>query len=452
MDIDAEGAPPTDVLPGDDSFGEPVITGLSSEAIARNLKRACTDKVMTAIQTQARRKFGTTDYLIGDEASKLLVGIPMPSLAFEFLIGLDKYPLGLVWQLLAFPGVGKSALLAEIANWFYMAAGNFWLVHNEDKFNPLWYRSILPMGLYDTGVNQLFSKTLEEMQQHVVHSMNIVKKQIRVNKAYGQPFLFGVDSIMGKRAEGVQEKILGVEGKDGLRTNAAGNAVLGFPVEANKLSTWISTVAGHTSGWPFSLVLINQLKEKQDENGNKQRHSAGGSQVKFQEAFELELSRPAGPNFKFSNSNFIGYPVDLQTFKNSFYEGNRKIKTRLLWKFNDDGKGGQYQRTVWDWHWSTTWLLNQVREAKGYEYQRPRLAAAGIHVESVKSGDAENLAWSRTLGMKESDSVPWATLGRRIASNPEMVAAIRHALCIQPVTLLDKNYMKQVSDAVKKAE
>jgi hypothetical protein len=68
---------------------------------------------------------------------------PVPGLAFEYVIAQDCFPLGLVLQLVAAHGIGKSALLAEFGRWFDLAGGGGIVAENETKFNPFWYSQIM---------------------------------------------------------------------------------------------------------------------------------------------------------------------------------------------------------------------------------------------------------------------------------------------------------------------
>jgi hypothetical protein len=115
------------------------------------------DKFFRGQVTKARTHFGHKSVYLGSESESLVVGIPMfgghgldgqvlrhpGCLPLEYVIAQDCFPLGLIWQIVAKYGVGKSALLAEFGRWFYLAGGGFNLCEAETKFNPKWYESIM---------------------------------------------------------------------------------------------------------------------------------------------------------------------------------------------------------------------------------------------------------------------------------------------------------------------
>lgn len=409
------------------------------------------DNLFAAIAGDKRRKFGNRAVYIGDQAESLVICIPVPALAFEFLIAQDGFPLGLIFQLVAETGIGKSALLAEFGRWFDMAGGGMELFENETKFNELWYRSIMGRRLFRrTPVNRC--KSVEDWQRMLTFTTARWKAaMVGTAEAPGPgrtfPILFGIDSIMGKPSENSAEKILGKMTKGGERgITGDGHASRGYPEEALVITKYLRTYPGEMDNWPFALVLVNHLKMAKDDMGNDTRGKAGGKQVDFQESFELELSRLGGPKKKIQCSDFEGYPVALTCWKNSFGPGQRRIHTRLLWSYvEDEETGGFQQETIWDWDWSTIWLLNNILKGdKADPSLRRSLRATGFHLECPETGEIENSAWSKTLGMAKSDAEPWADLGRRIRRNREVTRLLRNALRINQRALLAGDYLSQL--------
>lgn len=416
-------------------------------------------KFMTALVEEAR-KTTPANYFIGSESRELMIGIPTPSLPMEYLLGLDALPLGLMYQLVAETGVGKSAMLAEFARWFMSFGGGFWLVETETKFNPDWYASI--MGEQMFGMTQLLrAGSLEEWQRNLTDAIKITKRSAD-SQGFGRkiPFLFGVDSVSGKASETEQEKILGKIGKDGLRGKGIGNAARGFATEALVNTKFIKAIPQEFDGWPFSLVTVNQLKTGMDERGLPTRSIGGGKQLGFQESVELQLSKAKGPKHKIVSSKFVGYEVNIETFKNSYSEGVKKIATRLLWRHNNveeiiDGDmemAPSRQHTIWDWNWSLVWLLDYILNQGGHSYFKPRLEALGIHVTCPTRADVENKAWSKTLGMSGKDAVSWSRLGAMLHANPEIVKKIRKGLCIAHIPTLTGDYANHLERLINRAK
>lgn len=405
---------------------------------------AVLDSFFRAQADACRTKFGHSAVFIGDETRNLVVGIPCPALAFEYVICQDCFPLGLIIQIVAKHGVGKSALVAEFGRWFRMAGGGMELLENETKFNPLWYEAILTKEVFDHMPFHRCS-SVEDWQRHLTFATKSNKSLMEGTKEKPGPgrifpIMYGVDSIMGKMSEENQEKIVGggsvtggksdsqkkkktqVKGGEGFAQSRA------YPIEAGSITKYLRTYPQLIDGWPFSLVLVNHLRIKQDDNGLTERSKTGGVQLDFQESFELELKREGGK--KISCAEYEGNVLVLKCEKNSFGPTGRSAKTRLLWWY-EDTPAGLEQRAVWDWDWATVHLLNFIQEGEGAStYLRSRLKASGFHLECPSAADIENRAWSASLGMKAKDALPWSQVGALIREDAALMNTLRDALCI----------------------
>jgi len=401
---------------------------------------------------EARKKFGHSSVYMGSEAETLVIGIPCPALAFEYVIAQDCFPLGLVMQIVAKHGVGKSGLLAEFGRWFDLAGGGMVLCENETKFNPHWYSSIMGPDIYERM--QLHRcKSVEDWQRHLTWSTKKMREDMAGTKELpgpgkSFPVLFGVDSIMGKMAEENQEKIMGKTGKKGkLGTTGEGFAqARSFPIEAGSITKYMRTYPQLIDEWPFSLVLINHLRIKNDDMGNPERNKTGGEQVNFQESFELELKKIGGHAKKIATTDFEGIMLQLSCEKNSFGPTGRKIQVRLLWWHEQDEDSGQpVQKSVWDWDWATVHLLNNLLRGENVStYLRAKLKAMDFHLETPSVGDSDNTAWSKSLGMTAKDAAPWADVGALIREDKALTGELRNALGITRRPVLAGDYMKQM--------
>lgn len=413
------------------------------------------DKLFVGFAEETRKRTGHSGVKVIDNTNALIVGIPCPSLAFEFLIAQDCFPLGLVYQLVGKTGVGKSALAAEIGRWFVLAGGGMILCEAETKFNPLWYQSIMGFDTFEARVKPMPCDSVEHWQRSLTWAINAMKDQLRgTTDAPGPgrtvPIQYTVDSIMGKQSEETIEKIFGAKGKTGKRgTTGEGHASRGYPIEAQLITRYMRSVPGELENWPFSLILVNHLKLKTDDMGNAERHKPGGDQVGFQESFEIELRKVGGHKKRIECKEFEGYPVELSCEKNSFGPTHRRIQSRVLWWEEEDPETGLWrQKTVWDWDWSTVHLLYHIMYG---EKSSPRLKASlkeiDFHLECPKASEIENLAWSRSLGMKKDDAVSWAELGALIREDKELRDKLREALRINRRPLLQGDYLKQLDAA-----
>jgi hypothetical protein len=410
------------------------------------------DKMFTAVNTATARKFGDSSVFVGGESEALVVCIPMfgghgasaieypGCLPMEFLFGQTGFPLSLVIQIVGRPGCGKSAIVAEFGRWFDLADGGLSLREAETKFNGLWYKSIMGAKAY-RRMQLDRCDTIEDWESKTLFRINEFKEQmLGTKKEPGPgrvvPVLFAIDSLTGKPSQETQEKISGklIDKETGVRgSTGSGSAGRAHPIEALSITRWLRATPALIDGWPFSLVCTNHLRDGVDAQGNPERVKAGGKQIDFQEGFELQMSKVGGHKKMIECADFQGFPVKLSCEKNSFSQTHRQIVTRILWRYEDipDKPNKWKQETFFDWDWSTVHLLDAILHADRSVNLKASLKARDFHLEVIKASDIENLAWSKSVGMRsKKDAVSWSELGALIREDADLMAELRAALRI----------------------
>jgi len=399
------------------------------------------------LKERKAKQFGANSVYIGSELEKIEIGIPMPSLSMQYLFQRDVFPLGVIIQISAKHSSFKSALLAELLRWFYDYGGAGYVTEVENKISAELFSSILSLAYFEMlSVSKVDS--LEGWQESLHRDIDNLKAElIGTKKKRGPgavfPVLFGVDSIVGKMTEETQEEI-----------EKQGHAGRGYPVEANSITRYVKTLAGWLRGWPFSVICINQTKTKIATEGTKSFGSkdsrSGGDQLNFSESIDLELHKWG----RFQCDEFEGYKVDIKMVKNSVGPDARKVTTRMLWweEPDDTTESGFRQKTIWDWGWATTNLLQEIM---GGESREPRfkvnLKEMGFHLHCPTSSAIENLAWSKNLGMKSEDqAVSWNELGMMIHADHELMRKLKKALAIRVRPKMEGDYRHQFDNSLKK--
>jgi hypothetical protein len=389
------------------------------------------DAYWSAQVDMGRKEFGHRSVIVAGENNNLVIGIPIPALAFEYVISQDVLPLGLVTQMVGPPNSLKSSLAFEFMRWIRQAGGGSNLFEMETKYDEDWNRAITGFAHHEKNVIVDKCNSVEEWQQRLQKRIEWHKAKMEGTKedpGPGRVFPVGlfVDTIMGKVSYETQEKV-----------HKEGFAGRNFPLEALSITTFMKTVPQLLDEWPFFLCLMNHLKFGKDEMGRETRRTAGGVGVNFQESWELETSVRKS---KIESKDWEGRIIQIKCEKNSFGPTGRKVDTRLLWGDEFNEETGKWERwATWDWHWATIKMLTTFEG---------RIAAAlkreDIHVKAEATGDATATAWSATLGMKAKDAVPWDELGIMIAQNEEMKNRIRTALSIKRRPLLEGDYLKLI--------
>lgn len=380
---------------------------------------------------QARTQFGHRAVMAGSELDSLVIGIPCPALAFEYLITQDVFPLGLIIHLNGPPGAGKSSLTFEFIRWFRAAGGTAFYTDNETKMSPDLPDSIIGWDTWEAGFATFRSESVEEWQDMLTASVQNVKKALQGNKedpGPGRtiPFLWAIDTIMSKAANESQEKVWKEDGH-------AGRA---FPIEALSITKYMRTIPHQLDGWPFALLLNNQLKLGKDEKGRETATTAGGQGVNFQESWNLEIRRVKR---KISCADWTGEQFRIKCTKNSFGDTWREIECRKIWWEEEDLETGKWRQiTRFDWDWSTVRMLSMLKSREAAKIKDV------FHIATPKTSDVHNTAWSKTLGMKQKDALPWAEVGAMIRKDEALMHTLRDALSIKRRPLLQGDYLEQI--------
>jgi hypothetical protein len=399
------------------------------------------DGMMASLLTAARGKFGN-DRVFGsrEELGQLAIGIPTPSLAFEYLIANDVFPLSSLMMLAGSWGSCKSALSYEFFRWFYELQGAIVHIDTEAKFDADFACDIMRVQRGQLPIQSTRARSVEQMQQILTFYLQEVKKKLIGSKeepgpGKTVPCCFCIDSLAGATSEELQEKVL-----------KEGNANRSHPLNALKNTHYLTAIKPELEGWPFTLLVVNHLKEKTDDMGNSHQYTLGGQSFNFHESFEI---RNSVWKSKYKNAQFEGIGIKLHCAKNSFGPTGRKIKTRFLWWVADDPETGQPQDIfLWDWNWSICTLLNEMDGI-----QRQRLADRDLLIKCKSpSADVECLANLRALGMGKDEFLPFQEVGQMIQDNVEVSNRIRDALNIKRRYQLDRPYDELVARHLASAE
>lgn len=399
---------------------------------------ASRDGLMAGLLDAARSKFGA-DHVFGsrEELSQLAIGIPTPALAFEYLIANDVFPLSSVMMLAGSWGSCKSALSYEFFRWFYEQNGLAVHIDTEDKFDADFACDIMRAPRDSIPIMSNRASSVEQMQQILTHYLKEVQRILIGSKEVPGPgkvvpCCFCIDSLAGSSSEEIQEKIL-----------KEGNAGRTHPINALKNTIYLSGIKKQFENWPFTLLVVNHLKEKLDDMGNTHQYTLGGQSFNFHESFEIRNSIWKS---KFKNVQFEGVGIKLHCAKNSFGPTGRKIKTRFLWWIEDDPETGKpHDVFLWDWNWALCTLLHEM---DGVLNQRLIDRELVIKCKSP-AADLECLANFRALGMGKEEYLPFQEVGQLIQDNVEVSSRIRDALNIKRRYHLDRPYDELVTKHLK---
>ncbi len=402
---------------------------------------AAANDMMAGLRSAAKEKFGS-EKVFGsrEELECLAVGIPIPSLAFEYVIANNIFPLQSMLMLAGSWGSCKSTLAYEFFRWFTLQDGVPVHIDTEDKFDGDWACNVMQSKSEHMPIISSRAGSTEEMQQMLTYYLKEMAARLKGTKENPGPggtvpCIFTVDSLAGSTSEEIQDKV-----------SKEGHANRTHPINALKNTIYLPAAKALMREHPFCLVIVNHLKTKTDDMGREHEYTLGGQSFNFHESFEL---RNSVWRQKYKNSQFYGVGIKIRCAKNSFGAPHRAIKTRLLWWAEDDPETGEvYDRVVWDWDWA---IVNLLHEADGIERRRLKERGLDIKVKSP-AADIECLASMPALGMGKDEYLPWTEVGSMIQQNSHVADEIRRALNIKKRRILDRPYaeiLKEFEGSVK---
>jgi RecA/RadA recombinase len=384
------------------------------------------DAFMAACENVAGKNGWKGDSIVGSDARKLLVGLPVPSLAVEMLLMCTCWPLGRFCQIIGEEGCGKSTLLYEILRWVFLHRGYGHIMENENKdnaavreaileYNEQWIERRLRLdwtGSMDAWLERL-RRNVAEIK--VLNEGKADESAETRRKRFGwrSPYIYLVDSIMATATEKRQSKI-----------NEDGAPTQDFAREAGMLADDVRTWPRMLRGTSMIVIGTNHMKPAQDGHGNPVPRSPGGKSIKFQEVLEIHMVRFQS---KLDRVNRGGYSVSLFTQKNSFAPDKRRIRVNMLWeKEETDDPLHPRKRMYWDWHTATAEALKEWM-AQSASHRKAIMDIVDINEVS------KHRLWSDTLGISEDSPVDYYTVGRMIDTNKEIRQRLRAVIGIEPM-------------------
>jgi hypothetical protein len=264
------------------------------------------DGMFDEICQENKEKFGDEMVFTGNEADRLMIALPVPSLSTRMLLRQEGLPLGKMVMVIGEQESFKSSLCDEFIRWHRMEVpipskpdkvvrvGKGYKFEVENKQWAELTNSIvghddkaiqtflcLSLDGEDDGWMTALTKCMQSVQQKfeplVVSGANKGKPR---EGAAGRiaPACFVIDSVMGALSESTGDKI-----------DANGAPSMSFPIEARKISDYMKRMPKWTQHWPFTIMGINHKKMHKQPDGMVVISLPGGKALKFHESIEIDM-------------------------------------------------------------------------------------------------------------------------------------------------------------------
>lgn len=412
------------------------------------------DSMFSQIYTHAKSQIGG-QFVFGARAWEIMVGLPLPSLALEYMLYCTCWPLSRLASLVGKPGCGKTAFGFEVSRWHHVnGGGSFYgdCEHKDASHVRDGMFHYMPSYLARASTKQCY--LLDEAQSAVFQMMESVRTVAeQAGYARSIPAAFMIDSLMGNVPE---SEYASMEKNEGA-------AERGYALSAQLIARWMRGIQHKIEDNPFSLLVTNHLREATDRMGNAVRTTPGGTSVPFFETLEIELKKLTS----FETLECAGITSILKAFKNCVGPGGRSIKADFIWWWvdqidpltgeivlNEYGVPLKMQHFAWDWDAATINMLKDVSANKPTLGRTIMDDACDLHFVGNAQRGSTAKVWSNALGIPEDDPQIYRVAGAAIQSNPAVMSRLRYQLEIMEMTPFQpgKDYKAALSAAQEKAK
>lgn len=390
------------------------------------------DKVFNEIVENAEAYFGEGGIYLAKDSERRIVGLTLPSLAAKYLFQSTIFTLSRMTQLVGEQASFKSTFLYEIMRWHRAYGGRTVLLEAETKDSPEIRAAI--MNYDEQAVIHRPCADMESWQEGMVYFIDKFQRAFlgtSSNPGPGRvaPICIGVDSLMGKACRETQKKV-----------QKSGHAERGYALEANLISIFMKCMPQTIADWPFSIIGVNHRKPAVTPQGLPTGKVAGGMSLKFQETYELRLTKVKS----FEKANYSGSTVQIRTDKNSLGPDRKKIDVDIIFWNDYDQERGLRQHALWDWYGASIKLLYSFKKQAG-------LFNRIMEICDIREGKKPGTAWSKSLGVPSDDPQPIREVGKLLEGRSDILSSlypilgIRERMPFSPgIDYLDQ--MKQSSD------
>jgi len=283
----------------------------------------------------AQKKHGKANCYAAKEHYIRQFGIPLPSLALQYMFGVENLPFG---RFYGFSGPTQS-MKSSICFWLLrniMAQGGLGLlVETERKVSDTLMEGII--GQYMNALLQFNATSLEMAEEMINDAFSFYKKNVPERHF---PYGIGWDSLRGVLSEETSRKI----DKDGGVSKQ-------FSSEANSLSKFFAKMVEELSFWPMMLFFVQHEKQKQDSGGagRQQTHAKtnlGGDAPGFHSTV---LTRCSVPDKSAEGAANPWALVQFKTTKNNLGILGKRVQVMLHFHQRTTEEGQQIHNYWFDW-------------------------------------------------------------------------------------------------------
>ncbi len=341
--------------------------------------------------------------------------IPVPSLAFQYLLAYEGFPLQILTQIVGKKSTFKSTLALEIARW-HQPNGVIIYIDTEGGSNVF--------AAKDENIITMSVDDIDEWIQNIAELYDYFKTK---NLQY--PACIIIDSIAG-----VTTKQMACKFEEDKMVTA------NYPVEAKLLSTFFKLKSKILNEFPVSMIGINHLKETINPQGIQEEYSPGGKQLQYNTNLQLRTKKVQSPTLK-----DYGYyaEIEIRVDFNRLGPEGRTIIVPIQFIYDENNKDYQAK---FDWSAATAKLLIEPKGTRdAIKLKKFYKSVYEILQIKEKSGGPKGIVYyCEELGIGPSDAVSLSEIGQIIENNKKIVDELKKIMMIREAKFIS---LKEKQDA-----
>lgn len=347
-----------------------------------------------------------------------VIGIPVQSLAMQYLLGTEGIPFSRMVQIVGSEGSYKSTLMYELMRWYVEAGGLAILIETEAKDSGDIRNAILdwdPDKMRNVATTSVTST--KDWMAYITNVFKYYRTLMSENKQY-IPLLVSLDSVTATASEASSDKI-----------TDEGFASGSFPTLARDLSEYFKVMPDNVSNFPYTFAWINHVKPGTDSSMYSRGKIPGGKALAYYNSLTLHLGKKKTAE---SASGTVTHTLEMTTWKNSFGREGRKFDVDVVWYHKEDDDVAT--RCYFDWDSADIKFLLKLQDGVDIGAELRDKIKEIAQLRTCKVGVKPGV-YSDALGITKEEPMTYAQAGKVLHENVDVMNRLKKALYIKPISV-----------------
>ncbi len=381
---------------------------------------------MMNIMVSAAADSGTMAVPYSDPAKTLEV-IPIPSIALQYLINSNGWPLGRMTSAAGEAKTFKSTFGYQLMAWTIMAGGMANIIDTENKAAADTLKAMIESTNIDPETLEqrctiALATTMEQWQSIVLKQSEQMSALYKTPKDCPIPSVTVLDTLTGVNSQAGTDEL--VENEGGVALSRVGQQNAKALYQFFRDSGRRLTCGGMSERWPTVFHYVNQEQARGDGFPGKTR--AGGVSQDYYTSLDLVFKKGGTSAYNKAKANKPGAGKEgrIITINVRFSamgpDGpDQSISVPVLSEYKTGDDGTKTRSVAYDWGAADTHFLSQNynKIKKVFDMETKYVSGHGMYAKSS------------TLGV--DDFIKATEFGLLLQSNPEIMSLLQNELCIR---------------------